>query len=51
MSEKADLKLKLVGIKVDNYRSYKKFPEEADYLELGQFTTFIGKMTSASLIC
>ncbi|KUJ99802.1 MAG: ATP-dependent endonuclease of the OLD family-like protein [Thermococcales archaeon 44_46] len=43
MSEKADLKLKLVGIKVDNYRSYKKFPEEADYLELGQFTTFIGK--------
>ena len=43
MSEKADPKLELIGIRVENYRSYRKFPEDGDYLELGRFTTFIGK--------
>ncbi|WP_168194705.1 ATP-dependent nuclease [Thermococcus aciditolerans] len=43
MSGKDDPKLELIGIKVENYRSYRRFPEDEDYLKLGQFTTFIGK--------
>jgi len=43
MSQRTDPKLELIGIRVENYRSYRKFPEDEDYLELGRFTTFIGK--------
>ncbi|USS41574.1 ATP-dependent endonuclease [Thermococcus aggregans] len=43
MQENINQKLELVGIRLENYRSYKKFPEDEDYLELGRFTTLIGK--------
>ncbi|WP_297523603.1 AAA family ATPase [Thermococcus sp.] len=43
MSRRTDPKLELIGISVENYRSYRKFPEDEDYLKLGRFTTFIGK--------
>jgi len=36
-------KLELIGIRLENYRSYKKFPEDENYLKLGRFTTLIGK--------
>jgi len=36
-------KLELIGIKLKNYRSYRMFPENGDYLEIGKFTTLIGK--------
>ena len=35
-------KAKLTGIKVENFRSYKKFPDE-DYLDIGDLTILIGK--------
>ncbi|MGQ4876159.1 MAG: ATP-dependent nuclease [Promethearchaeia archaeon] len=36
-------KLKLIGIKLKNYRSYHIFPEDNHFLKIGQFTTFVGK--------
>ena len=38
-------KLELIGIKLKNYRSCQKFPEdgECEYLKIGKFTTLIGK--------
>jgi len=36
-------KLELVGIKLINYRSYCKFPNDDSYLNIKKFTTFIGK--------
>ncbi|RLI74500.1 hypothetical protein DRO97_05840 [Archaeoglobales archaeon] len=37
------MRLELIGIKLKNYRSCRVFPKNGDYLEIGKFTTLIGK--------
>ncbi len=43
LSSNTSEKLELIGIKLKNYRSCRIFPENSEYLNIGKFTTLIGK--------
>jgi len=36
-------KLNIIGVKIKNFKSFREFPENEEYLEIKDFTTIIGK--------